>query len=130
VSSHPPSAEQPCERILVIDDDPEILATMQDVLELSGATVMTATCAREARGALDAGFDPNVALIDVRLGGGEGGEQLARQLRGDDRYSELPIVLMSADLRELRRLEDSADATLGKPFDVDDLYKVLAEMCS
>jgi CheY-like chemotaxis protein len=55
----------------------------------------------------------------------------ASRLKRDPRYADIPLMIMSGDIHELRRLDGAtADATLGKPFDVQDLNDVLAELCS
>jgi two-component system CheB/CheR fusion protein len=123
------SSLHPCERILVVDDHDDILETLRDVLELEGAHVETAASAHEADRVLDAGFRPSVVVVDVRLGGGESGEEYARRLQDAPRTASVPVVLMSGDVHELRRLGPVADATLVKPFEMEQLFGVLAEMC-
>ncbi len=121
------ASRQPCDRVLIVDDNADMLETMRDVLELGGSTVATAPSAEEADRILAAGFDPSVVVLDVRLGGGESGEDWARRIRAA--HPSLPIVIMSGDVRELRRLRDDVDAALSKPFQPDRLLEILSELC-
>jgi CheY-like chemotaxis protein len=128
VSTAAPSPH-PCERILVVDDHDDMRETLREVLELEGARVETAASAHDADRVLDAGFRPSVVLIDVRLGGGESGDEYGRRLRETPRTASVPVVLMSGDVRELRRLGPLANATLVKPFEMERLFELLSEMC-
>lgn len=114
--------------MLVVDDNADMLATMKDVLELGGAIVATATSRAEADRLLAAGFDPSVVVVDVRLGGGERGDRYAEALQAA--HPATPVVLMSGDVHELHRLGPHVDATVAKPFDIDRLLEVLAELCA
>jgi DNA-binding response OmpR family regulator len=120
---------RPCERVLVVNDDPDVLESMRDVLELEGAKVETAASCAEADLALARGFEPDVAVIDLRVGRGESGREYAGRLRANPATAGIPIVIMSGDVHALRRVAHLADATLEKPFEVDDLYAVLSSMC-
>lgn len=116
-----------------MDDNADMVATMRDVLELEGATVRTATSSAEAEEILARGFQPSVVVVDVRLGGGEAGDAFARRLQADPRHAAVPVVLMSGDVHELRRLGGVGGvggATLAKPFDVEHLLALLSEMCA
>jgi CheY-like chemotaxis protein len=119
---------QPCERVLVVDDNRDMLGSMKDVLELGGARVATATSREQADSIIAGGFDPSVVVLDVRLGGGDRGDDYAHALQAT--RPGTPIVLMSGDVHELRRLDDEVDATIPKPFDIDRLFEVLSEMCA
>jgi len=120
----------PCERVLVVNDNRDMLSSMRDVLEFAGAVVETAKGSAEALGILASGFSPSVIVLDLRLGEGERGQDFARLLRADPLYSRTPIALVSGDIGALKLVDPSvADATIGKPFDVDVLLKVLADLC-
>lgn len=126
-----PDSVRPCERVLVIDDDPDMLASMKDVLEFGGATVATATSAREAESLLGDGFSPSVIVLDLRLGGDETGDALAERLKNDERLGEIPIVAMSGDASFLRRIDKGiVDAKLRKPFDLQHLFETLQQLCA
>jgi CheY-like chemotaxis protein len=122
---------RPCNRILVMNDNEDLVASIRDLLELEGSSVETATSAQQAIGILAAGFEPQVFVIDLLLGGGASGEEFARFLRQDPRFGARPIVFISGAVEALRDASAGlADAMLQKPFDVEQLYTVLSDLCA
>ena len=105
------------EKILVIEDEPDIAEVLQYNLEKEGFDVETAR-----RG--DTGFDavrrdnPDLILLDLMLPGIDGLE-LTRMLKRDPITSRLPIVMLTARGEEVDRivgLELGADDYISKPF--------------
>jgi two-component system phosphate regulon response regulator PhoB len=105
------------EKILVIEDEPDIAEVLQYNLEKEGFDVETAR-----RG--DTGFDavrrdnPDLVLLDLMLPGIDGLE-LTRMLKRDPLTSRLPIVMLTARGDEVDRivgLELGADDYISKPF--------------
>ncbi len=105
------------EKILVIEDEPDIAEVLQYNLEKEGFDVETAR-----RG--DTGFDavrrdnPDLILLDLMLPGIDGLE-LTRMLKRDPLTSRLPIVMLTARGDEVDRivgLELGADDYISKPF--------------
>ncbi|MBV9280296.1 MAG: response regulator transcription factor [Chloroflexi bacterium] len=93
--------------VLVVDDDPSIVALMRDFLEADGFRVESALNAREAQVALDR-TAVDCILLDVMMPG-ESGFDLARRLR---RTSNVPVLFLSArgdDADKLRGLGLGAD---------------------
>ena len=101
-------------KILLVDDDPDVVALLAFVVEQAGYIAFTA---QDGVSALDL-FErerPDVAVIDINLGRSSGFE-LLEQLR---RRSDLPIILLSARGSEddkVRGLELGADDYVVKPF--------------
>jgi DNA-binding response OmpR family regulator len=92
----------PDRSVLVVDDDPTIVALMRDFLEADGFRVEGALNAREAQAVLDR-TPVDCVLLDVMLPG-ESGFELARRLR---RTCEVPILFLSArgeDVDKIRGL--------------------------
>ena len=106
-------------RVLVVDDEPQILRALQLKLEGAGYDVETAATAGEAL--MKASLRPPQALIlDLLLPDGRGTD-VCREIRG---WSELPILLLSAveDEREkIAALDAGADDYVTKPFSGDEL---------
>jgi CheY-like chemotaxis protein len=104
---------------LVIDDDPDIRAFLQDVLELEGCTVATAPDAQRGLAQAQA-QPPDLILLDYQMPilDGPGFAQAYRQLP----LAPAPIVLMTAAARAQERCaEVQAEGCLPKPFDLDAL---------
>jgi two-component system KDP operon response regulator KdpE len=106
-------------RVLVVDDEPQILRALQLKLNGAGYTVDTAATASEAR--IKASMRPPEAIIlDVLLPDGRGTD-VCRELRS---WSEVPILVLSAvgeEQEKIAALDAGADDYVTKPFSGDEL---------
>ena len=106
-------------RILVVDDEPQILRSLRTTLASHGYDVQTAATGEEALAAVD-GRLPDLVVLDLVLPGLSGLE-VCRHLRA---RSSLPILVLSArgDERDkVAALDLGADDYLTKPFGVNEL---------
>lgn len=105
-------------RVLVVDDEPGIRATVSAMLEIEGYVVDQASNGADALARLAHGL-PDLIVLDMRMPVMDGWG-FAAELR--KRGHEVPIVVMTA-ARDAGRwaAEISAAATLSKPFRFDDL---------
>lgn len=114
-------------RITVVNNNPEFLELVRDILEDDRYTAMTIDA--DQPGALDRirASLPDLLMIDLRLGQeGSDGWDLARELRSESDFAGLPILVCSADLAALKEIElvvahDPRVETLAKPFGIDEL---------
>ena len=102
------------QRILVCDDEPQILRTLRVILGEAGFGVLTAASAEEA---LDAAAEssPDAAILDLLLPDGDG-VGVTRSIR---EWSEIPILVLSAvgeEAEKIRALDAGADDYVTKPF--------------
>jgi two-component system, OmpR family, KDP operon response regulator KdpE len=106
-------------RVLVVDDEPQILRALQLKLRTAGYAVDTATTAAEAL--MKAAMRPPEAIIlDLLLPDGSGTE-VCRELRT---WSTVPIVVLSAvgeEGEKIAALDAGADDYVTKPFSGDEL---------
>ena len=106
-------------RILVVDDEPQILRAVQMKLRGAGYSVDTASTASEAL--IKAGMRPPEAIIlDLLLPDGSGTE-VCRELR---RWNSAPILVLSAvgeEKEKIAALDAGADDYVTKPFSGDEL---------
>ena len=106
--------------VLVIDDDKDIRGAVQDLLELEGYSVVTASNGEEGFKVLK-GLTPNVILLDVRMPVMDGWEFIEVQ-RLDPKLSKIPLfVFCAGDKIESRPPGIEATGFLSKPIDSDDL---------
>ncbi len=110
------------DRILVVDDDPDILQYVKMNLEREGFEARTASNGADAL-RLAAEEPPSLILLDVMMPGMDGLTTL-RHLRNDAPTASVPVVMLTA--RALARdrvkgLELGADDYITKPFDVEEL---------
>lgn len=87
--------------ILVVDDDPDIVATSRIILESNGYEVQTASNSHEAMEIL-ARIKPDVMLLDVMMASDTEGFDLAFKLREDPDFKDLPIIMLTAFLDKVR----------------------------
>jgi len=118
-------------RILVVDDQTEILDLTRIVLTGAGYEVTTARTGEEAlRHARSTSFD--VALLDINMPGMDGWETL-RLLKADEEIADLPVVMFSvkSEVRDkVFGLQEGAEDYISKPFEVDDLVERIARVLS
>lgn len=114
--------------VLVLDDDPSILAMVRHVVEEAGIRVVTLADPAPLDELL-AAERPSLLLMDKNLGGVDGIE-LAARLRRDPRWEELPIVMFSSELdaatRE-RAYAARADEYIPKPIVPEELRRRVAD---
>ncbi len=115
--SEPGAGPRP--RVLVVDDEPQIVRALKVVLREAGFDASAAETAAEA---LDAAAvrPPDAAIIDLVLPDGDGIE-LTQRLR---EWSEMPILVLSAvgeESQKVRALEAGADDYVTKPFGTREL---------
>jgi DNA-binding response OmpR family regulator len=107
-------------RILVIEDEPQMLLGLRDNLELEGYEVATAADGEEGL-AKAATFQPDLVLLDVMLPRKHGFD-VCRELRA--RSNTTPIVMLtarSAETDKVLGLELGADDYVTKPFSITEL---------
>jgi DNA-binding response OmpR family regulator len=123
-------------RVLVVEDDPDIVDYMASFLEDEGYRVTSASRCSTALGMMDE-FNPDIVLIDALLLGKSGLELLVN-LRRDPQWSSLPLVVVTGNDK---LLEDDCqsylgahagvrgpDGVLGKPIDQQALLAVIARL--
>jgi two-component system, OmpR family, KDP operon response regulator KdpE len=109
----------PSSRVLVVDDEPQIVRGLKIILRDAGYAVESAETKAQAL-ALLASRPPDAMVLDLVLPDGQGVE-VCREVR---RWSRLPILVLSAvgDEREkVRALDAGADDYVTKPFGTDEL---------
>ncbi len=106
--------------ILVVDDDPAILATVADILDFEGYRVVTATNGDEALRLLDE-VQPSLVLLDMRMPVVDGWE-FVRAAR--ERGLEAPLLVMTAARSAQRWAEEvGAAGFVAKPFEMAELLR-------
>jgi CheY-like chemotaxis protein len=113
-------------RVLAVDDEPDNLLVLADVVEIHGATVQRAYSGQAALDALDQ-FEPTVILLDLRMPDVDGWE-VHKRLRAQAQYDHIPIIAitalaMPADVE--RAKEAGFDGYVIKPLDVTSLVPTL-----
>jgi two-component system KDP operon response regulator KdpE len=106
-------------RVLVVDDEPQILRALQTNLRGAGYDVSTAATGKEAITAAAIGR-PEAVILDLVLPD-RSGIEVCRELR---RFSSVPILVLSAigeEHEKVAALDAGADDYVTKPFGMDEL---------
>lgn len=112
----------PGERVLIVDDDPDVRVFLEVTLDVSGYDVSFATNGDEAiRVAVEE--QPDIILMDVMMPHTDGFEAV-RRLRRDARVSHIPVIFVTAKAQGVDKVEGlaaGADDYVTKPFDPQEL---------
>lgn len=111
------------EKILILDDDKDILEIVSLILAESGYEILSLTNGNTIFEAIKE-FDPSLILMDVMLGDMDG-MTICKNIKENALYGHLPVILISATpgMEESLTLEGAPNDYLEKPFDIDILLK-------
>lgn len=117
-------------RVTVVDDSPEIRAVLTDALARDGIEVTTLGGSTSVEDIVAS--EPDLLVVDLRLGTDHlPGWEIIRHARFDARLRDLPVIVCSGALDQLRTYGGGAVGTrtylLPKPFSLNDLDAVMAE---
>jgi two-component system alkaline phosphatase synthesis response regulator PhoP len=123
-------------KVLVVDDQRDIVDTISFCLEQDGYEVLTAFNGHEALGIARI-EQPDLIVLDVMMPK-ENGYQVSRYIREDEKAGKIPkhtkILMMTArvvaekEREEFLQTWSGADAFMYKPFDVEQLVDRIVEM--
>ena len=107
-------------KILVLDDDTDIVTVVQLVLESNGFDVKAITRWQKMYDEIET-FKPDLILLDVSLGN-QDGRNICKQIKSAKETQNISVILFSANLNVEKNLtECMADSFIAKPFDINDL---------
>lgn len=115
-------------KVLVVDDEPEMLNLMKFTLEQGKYEVVTCDTGRNAWAAI-IDNKPDLILLDVMLPGIDG-YSLQIKISQDDLTKHIPIVIMTAlePSRTLFKKFEQVKGFMTKPFKTDDLLQKVEEI--
>jgi CheY-like chemotaxis protein len=117
-------------KILVVDDDPEIVELMVDVLERDGRFEVRAASSGYDAGVITQDYRPDLIILDYMLPD-VNGNVVCKTIRGKDAFEHMKIIIVSGvvnkdDIDNL--LEVGADDFMQKPFSIDSLISKITEL--
>ncbi len=119
-------------RVLVVDDDEEVLVSMKALLELSGFDVKTVASAEEAiREMVNRQYD--LLILDVCMPRVDGVD-LYREVKSIEQYKDVPIMFTSGypawtePDEQRREIFKIAEAYMQKPFNVEVFVKTVRRL--
>jgi DNA-binding response OmpR family regulator len=115
------------ERILIVDDDSDILEILSYLLSEAGYETRTLTHGETIANDIKE-YEPNLILMDVMLAGMDG-RAICQSLKVDPSTRELPVILISGthDLAKSLHLPGAPDDFIAKPFVIDVLLEKIAQ---
>src|SRR5256885_6691002 len=113
-------------KILVVDDESDILEFLKVILEEEGYTVVTSDKGEYLEQLHNGGL-PDLILLDVLLSGKDGCE-IVKHLKSQEETRYIPVIMFSAhpSAEETAR-QAGAEDFLAKPFDIDVLLAKIAQ---
>ncbi len=119
------------QKILIVDDEPDILNLTQKFLKMGNFDTITSSNAKEAMREVESHYnDISLILLDVMMPGKSGMEVL-RQIKEEERFKHILVVLFTVksfaeDIQKGKRL--GADGYITKPFSGKELLKYVQEL--
>ena len=107
-------------KILVVDDDLDILVVMEILLSMKGFEVEVTSKWEHTYDKVNT-FKPDLILLDVLISGNDG-RTICKKLKSQEETKHIPIIMFSAHpSAEATIAEYGANDFIAKPFDVNDL---------
>jgi DNA-binding response OmpR family regulator len=104
-------------RILVVDDDVDILTLVKMTLKMNGYDVEVLSRWEKVDNAI-AEFHPDLILLDVSLGGADGRE-ICKRIKTTDTTRHIPVILFSANIEMEKSIDNChAQAFISKPYEL------------
>ena len=116
-------------KILIVDDEPNIIISLEFLMKKEGFEIAVATDGEEALAKV-ASFGPDLMLLDVMMPK-KSGFEVCEALRADPANANLQIVMLTAtgrDTEVAKGLAIGADAYVTKPFSTKELVAKVKSM--
>ena len=113
-------------KILIVDDDEDILVLMQTMLSLYQYEVSAISNWENIDNSIS-GFAPDLILLDISLGDADG-RDICKRLKKELPTENIPVILFSANTELGKNYAESyARAFIPKPFELNVLLKTIGE---
>ncbi len=116
-------------KILIVDDEPNILLSLEFLMRREGHAVITASDGQQALDKLSEDR-PDLMILDVMMPR-KNGFEVCGEVRADPTFASMPILMLSAKGREAemkKGLSLGANAYITKPFSTHDLVEKVNEL--
>ena len=116
-------------RVLIADDEPNIVTSLEFLMEQAGFETKVATNGQEALD-LAASFNPDLVLLDLMFPV-KSGYEVCQQLKNEPTTRNIKVVVLSAkgrDVEVAKARELGADAFITKPFSTRELVAKVREL--
>lgn len=117
------------DKVLIVDDEPNIVISLEFLMQQAGYEIAIAKDGQQALDALDS-FRPDLVLLDVMLPHKTGFE-ICQMIRENPAWREMKIIMLTAKGRDVditKGMELGADAYVTKPFATKELVEKVREV--
>ena len=113
-------------KILIVDDEQDIVETLKFILETQGYTCF---CAYNGEDGLNLAKEimPDLIILDVMMPK-INGYKISRLLKYDNKYKDIPIIMVTARSQEQDKLigeETGVNEYISKPFELNDILEAV-----
>lgn len=110
--------------VLLVDDDKDLLEMVSLALEIKQVNVSAITDVAQLLPTIRSS-KPGLILMDIYLGDKDGRE-ICRQIKSDEEFQQIPVILYSAgNIDQQSILDSKANVFIKKPFDLANLYQTI-----
>ena len=113
--------------LMLVDDNADLLEFLKESLQPEFREIILASSGNRAIKMLESGKVPDLIVSDVNMQDGDG-YKLCNEVKANEKYSHIPVVLLSAHRQEESQNESykiGAEAFLPKPFEIDTLLELI-----
>ncbi|MCC6557041.1 MAG: response regulator [Polyangiaceae bacterium] len=114
--------------VLVVDDDPDVLETVEAILDIEGYRVLTADNGARALELLRSGERPCVILLDLMMPTMSGWEFRTEQLKNGE-VAGIPVVVFTGNRSADEESPLPGTETLSKPVTLETLLRTIQRFC-
>ena len=117
-------------KVLIVDDEEDIVETIKFVLEAQGYDCL---CAYDGESGLKKAKEknPDLMVLDVMMPN-INGFKISRLLKFDAKYKDIPIIMLTARSQKEDKIigeETGADIYMTKPFEIEELVNNVKQLC-
>ena len=113
--------------LMLVDDNVDLLEFLRESLQTEFREILLASSGNRAMKMLESGKIPDLIVSDINMQDGDG-YKLCNEVKANEKYSHIPVVLLSAHRQEESQNESykiGAEAFLPKPFEIDTLLELI-----
>lgn len=113
--------------LMLVDDNADLLDFLKESLQSEFREILLASSGNKALKMIESGNIPDLIVSDVNMSDGDG-YKLCKEIKDREKYSHIPVVLLSAHRQEESQNESykiGAEAFLPKPFEIDTLLELV-----
>jgi len=123
-------------KILIVDDDPDIIAALSAILNSKGYNVIQAYSKKEGMEKLKT-ENPDIAILDVMMETNQAGFELTREIKSMKDFKDMPIIMLTGvgDITGVNfqaAMSDSdwlpADSFIEKPIEPEELLEEIRKL--